>query len=315
MEYVINKEYSGKTVREIARLLGLSMAALKHLKFLEEGILLNGMRVTVRAIANEGDVLTLAFEDTENSEKVEPVDIPISIAYEDEYLVVPNKPADMPTHPSRDHYTDTVANALAYRYRDGGAFVFRPVNRLDRNTSGLLIIARDRISANTLSACMRDRKINKQYIAVLDGVPPENEGIIDTYMRRTANSIIVRENCHEGEGGDRAITEYKVLLSQNGKSVVLAKPLTGRTHQLRVHFAGIGCPIAGDDMYGSASPYIKRHALHSFFLTFPHPRQEMELTVTAPLPTDMLALLGEIFTTNAIKTLSDFYPKLFENYF
>ena len=222
MEYVVEKEYDGKTVKDIVRRpLGISAAALKHLKFLERGILLNGERVTVRATVHEGDLLALSTEDEESGKDLTPADLPLRIAYEDECLAVPDKPADMPTHPSRDHYTDTVANALAFRYKDLGIpFVFRPINRLDRNTSGLLLIARDRICANTLSEAMRQRRIEKQYVAVLDGIPPDPEGVIDTYIRRTAESIIVRENCAEGEGGDRAVTEYRVILSENGHSIV-----------------------------------------------------------------------------------------------
>ena len=218
MDYLIEKKYDGKTVKEMIRCpLGISMATLKHLKFLEHGILLNGERVTVRATVRTGDVLTLAIEDDETDGKLLPVDLPLEIPYEGEFLAVPNKPADMPTHPSRDHYTDTVANALAFRYQNlGGAFVFRPINRLDRNTSGLLIVARDRISANTLSEAMRQRQIEKEYIAVLDGIPSAENGLIDTYIRRTAESIIVRENCDADGGGDRALTEYRVILAENG---------------------------------------------------------------------------------------------------
>lgn len=313
MEYVVEKEYAGKTVRDIIkRPLCISSATLKHLKFIDSGIMLNGKHVTVRAIVKEGDILSLATEDTQTQEKLTPVDIPINIAYEDAFFVVPDKPADMPTHPSRDHYDDTVANALAYRYKKMGIpFVFRPINRLDRNTSGLLLIARDRLSANTLSDSMRKKEIKKQYVAILDGVPNENQGIIETYIRRTEESIIVRENCKEGEGGDRAITEYRVLLSENGHSVVYANPVTGRTHQIRVHFSGLGCAIMGDDMYGSESEYISRHALHSHILEFPHPKSKELISIKAPLPADMLKLLDSLFSKTAISSLKEREPELF----
>ena len=313
VEYVVEKEYAGKTVREIIkRPLCVSSATLKHLKFVDRGIMLNGDKVTVRAIVKEGDVLSLATEDTETQEKLTPVDLPLEIAYEDAFFVVPNKPADMPTHPSRDHYDDTVANALAFRYeKQGIPFVFRPINRLDRNTSGLLLIARDRLSANSLSDSMRKREIQKLYVAILDGVPKERKGIIDTYIRRTEESIIVRENCKENEGGDRAITEYTVLLAENGHSVVYARPLTGRTHQIRVHFSGLGCAITGDDMYGSESEYIKRHALHSHVLEFPHPKTKESVFVKARLPKDILDLLDAIFSKEAIASLKQKEPELF----
>ena len=313
MEYVVEKEYAGKTVRDIIkRPLCISSATLKHLKFVDNGIMLNGKHVTVRATVQEGDILSLATEDTEAQAKLTPVDLPLGIAYEDEFLVVPDKPANMPTHTSRDHYDDTVANALAYRYeRQGIPFVFRPINRLDRNTSGLLLIARDRLSANSLSDSMRKKEIKKQYVAILDGIPRESDGTIDTYIRRTEESIIVRENCKESEGGDRAITEYRVILSENGHAVVYASPLTGRTHQIRVHFSGIGCSITGDDMYGSESEYISRHALHSHFLEFPHPKSKELISVKAPLPEDMIRLLHSLFSKEAISSLKEKEPELF----
>ena len=297
MDYVVEKAHEGETVLAIIRkTLGISGSLLRHLKFLENGILLNGEAVTVRRIVHEGDRLSLATDDEEPQENLLPVDLPLSIVYEDDDVAVPDKPADMPTHPSHNHHEDTVANALAFRYREMGIpFVFRPVNRLDRNTSGLLLIARNRRAAGTLSEAMRKGSIRKQYLAVLDGVPDRAEGVIETYIRRTAESIIVRENCAEGEGGDHAVTRYRVLVAKNGHALVLASPITGRTHQLRVHFAGIGCPITGDDMYGAPSPLIARHALHAYSLCFPRPSDGEHLTLVAPLHTDMSALVAHFF--------------------
>lgn len=297
MEYNIDADTHGKTVLEVLkRQLGLSRAMIKHLKFLENGITLNGSHVTVRRTVREGDVLSLAVEDRENPEKLTPCDLDLKIAYEDDHVVVPDKPADMPTHQSFGHYGDTVANALAYRYAQRGIpFVFRPVNRLDRNTSGLLLIARNRISAGYLAEAMREHKIQKQYIAILCGVLQNDSGVIDTYMRRTEESVIVREVCGEGQGGDRAVTEYSVICRSDTHTLVYAYPRTGRTHQLRVHFASLGCPIEGDDMYGSVSELIGRHALHSARLTFPRCDGEGELTVTSCLPEDMSKAALTIF--------------------
>ena len=213
-------------------------------------------------------------------------------------MVIPDKPADMPTHPSCGHYEDTVANALAFRYAEQGIpFVFRPINRLDRNTSGLLAVARHRIAAAALSKAMREGEIRKCYLAILDGVPSESEGVIETYMRRTAASVIVRENCGPDEGGDLAVTRYRVLCEDGSHALVCAAPITGRTHQLRVHFAGIGCPLTGDDLYGTPSPWIGRHALHSCSLSLPRPSDGQRVTVTSPLPEDMRRLAEEWFGT------------------
>ncbi|MBQ8345201.1 MAG: RluA family pseudouridine synthase [Clostridia bacterium] len=303
MDYIIDRAHDRMTVKDYAkRVVGLSGAALKHLKFLPHGITVNGTRVTVRHLLSEGEVLSLAFEDTEPQEAVLPVSLPLAIAYEDETVVLPDKPAHMPTHPSFGHREDTVANALAFRYaKEGIPFVFRPVNRLDGNTSGLLLSARDRLTAARLSAAMREGAIHKQYIAVLKGCPEERQGTVDTYLRRTAESIIVREICAEGEGGDRAITRYRVLAESGGYSLCLASPVTGRTHQLRVHFAGLGCPIVGDTLYGSPSPLIDRHALHSAMLAFPHPKSGEACRVCAPLQEDMLALVRALFSPETLE--------------
>ena len=264
----------------------------KRLKYSEGGITVDGKAVTVRHILQTGQVLVLAAEDAAPTEKIRPVDLPIDILYEDEELVVPSKPANMPTHPSHDHYDDTVANALCYRYEQMGApFLFRPINRLDRDTSGLLLIARGQIAADRLNRAMREGRIRKSYLAVLEGAPVPAEGEIETHLCRTDASIIVRRVCTPEEGGDHALTRYRTLAVSNGYALVEAQPVTGRTHQLRVHFAHIGHPIVGDDMYGRAHPDMPRQALHAHTLAFPHPADGRQMHVRAPLPADMAAFL------------------------
>lgn len=299
MEYLISEASDGKSVLTVLKQeLGLSHATVKHLKFKPMGITVSGEHVTVRYILRAGDVLSLAIEDDSTPDKLTPSDLDLPIAYEDADAVVPNKPSNMPTHQSFGHYGDTVANALSYKYTNEGIpFVFRPVNRLDRNTSGLLLIAKNRISAAYLSEAMKEGRIRKQYIAILRGNLKDDSGVIDTYMRRTAESIIVRENCGENEGGDRAITEYRVICRSDTHCMVCASPITGRTHQLRVHFAGLGCPIEGDDLYGTPSILIDRHALHSYMLTFPT-KDQSKITVSAPLHADMLSLARAVFSND-----------------
>ncbi len=299
MDYLITKEDSGKTVKELLhKKICLSSAFIKHLKFLENGIMLDGAHATVRRVVSEGQILSLAVEDMEVHEALTPADIPLEIVYEDTDMVIPSKPPFMPTHPSHLHHGDTLADALAFRYKDSPtAFVFRPINRLDRNTSGLVIIAKNRIAASRLSQAMQKGEIKKQYIAVLEGSLPQSEGRIETHLRRTAESIIVREVCGENEGGDYALTEYRVLANANGRTLVLASPKTGRTHQLRVHFAHLGAPIVGDDMYGTPDANILRHALHAIRLELPHPAGGEYMTLAAPIPDDMRELIERSFGT------------------
>ena len=305
MEYRITEAHDGKLLRQFLQAdLRLSSKEIKHIKFLENGLTVNGERVTVRRILHTGDLLRIASEDTETA-PIKPVDLPIAILYEDAHIVVPTKPADMPTHPSHDHYDDTVANALAYRYaKNGEPFVFRPVNRLDRNTSGLLLIARNRTSAGRLSEAMKSGKIRKSYLAILDGEMPLGEGVIDACLHRTAESIILREVCSpDAPDADPSRTEYRVLAVENGHTLVEARPITGRTHQLRVHFAHVGHPLTGDDLYGTPSDAIARHALHARTLAFPHPVTSEVMELTAPLADDFEAALRKFFPSYAERNL------------
>ena len=171
MDFRITEADAGKTVGAFLKLrLSLSSKMIKYLKYRADGLLLNGERVTVRRVLKTGDLLSLATCDSEAQPLLEPVDLDLPILYEDADVVLPNKPTNMPTHPSHDHYRDTVANALAFRYREMGIpFVFRPVNRLDRDTSGLLLIARNKLAAGRLTAAMQSGKIRKTYLAVLRG--------------------------------------------------------------------------------------------------------------------------------------------------
>ena len=308
MRYTVTQAEDGMTVKEVLLgSIGLSVAFLKHLKFIENGIMLDGEKVTVRRVLRAGDVLELATENEKLGSRLTPTDLPLDIIYEDADLVVPSKSADMPTHPSHNHHGDTLADALAYYYRnESEPFVFRPINRLDRNTSGLTLIAKNRISAARLAAFMRDGKIKKLYVAILDGTLPRDSGSIETYLRRTGESIIVREVCDENGGGDYALTHYKIIATSERYSLVVAVPETGRTHQLRVHFSSLGCAILGDDMYGQPSELISRHALHALSLSFPHPTKSETLACFAPPPEDMAKVIRSQFGEQTLEYLLSF---------
>jgi len=200
----------------------------------------------------------------------------------------------MPSHPSLGHKFDTVANALAFRYSDR-TYVFRPVNRLDRDTSGCMLTANTKDSSYKMYTAMVDGKIKKSYIAIIDGIMPERESILRSFMHRRDESIVEREECAEDAPGAKpAVTMYKTLTDNGRQSVVLASPLTGRTHQIRIHFASRGCPIVGDSLYGSESPYIARHALHSWRTVFPHPMTSEEIEVISPIPSDIVDLAASL---------------------
>ena len=296
MKYDITEEYDGYTVKEfLFGHLGFSVASVKRVKYREGGITVDGQTVTVRHVLREGEVLSPAFEDTEEDENeyTVPVDIPIEIVYEDEFVTVVNKPPFMPAHPSLGHKDDTVANALAYRYRDK-PYVFRPVNRLDRDTSGLMLIARDKVTAGKLYLSMRRGEMIKSYLAVLEGEITPMCGRIETHMCREGDSIVKRRICGaDDEGAKLAVTDYATVRYFAGRSLVSAVPVTGRTHQLRVHFSSLGHPITGDSMYGAASDLIDRQALHAHMLSFRHPSNGSVISLEAPLPDDISKLISE----------------------
>lgn len=294
----IEPRYGGMTVREFVKTeLGLSRGLLTRLKSCEMGIMLNGTRVTVRAVLKGGDMLELASEDGEGdiNGDIEPVPLPLDVIYEDADIVAVNKAAGMPTHPSHDHHGDTLANALAYHYAEMGVpFVFRAINRLDRDTSGIVLVARNRAAAYKMSRQLTSGQISKRYIAVTDGIPSPAAGIIDAPIRRKPDSVLLRECCAVGEGAE-ARTEYETVCVREGRAVALVRPLTGRTHQIRVHFAHIGCPLTGDYLYGEeGSAGMRRHALHAFETSFDRLSDGGRIILSCPPPEDIRRLAESV---------------------
>lgn len=290
--------YVGLTIKEILTdKLGFSKRAIADLKNRPDGITVNGEHVTVRKVLREGDILVINCDDEDlSNEKLIPSNVLPDIIYEDDDIVLINKPPFMPTHQSQGHFTDTLANSLAYHYSLlERPFIFRSINRLDRNTSGIVLVAKNRLSAAKLSEQMKKGGIRKTYLALLDGAMEQEHGRIETHIRRREKSIILREVCQTSEDSQLAITDYRVIAVSDGVTLVEASPITGRTHQLRVHFSHLGAQILGDDLYGSKSALINRHALHAHKLHFTHPTTGEALTFFAPLPQDMRSIIDDKF--------------------
>ena len=304
MDIRIDADKSGKCVLDILRgELKFSSALITFLKNRSNGILVNGEHATVRKLLFEGDMLSLNYEDAESdqNEGIQPVDLPLEIVYCDRDILIVNKPPYMPTHPSHDHQRDTLANAVAYHFKNlKTPFVFRAINRLDSQTSGLVLLARNKVSAQHLSDDMVKGHIKKHYFAVLHGNVTETEGKIDLPIRRMENSKIKRE---VGEGGARAITRFRSLVANDMYSAVIASPITGRTHQLRVHFSHSGHCLCGDTLYGYPCEYIGRQALHALHLEFTHPSSGRHMSVSAKLPEDIRSLCESVFSSADIQKL------------
>ena len=295
MTFTIDESLNGCTVKRfLYSTLSFSSALVKKLKSTDNGILVNGEHVTVRYVLRENDVISLAYDDSESdiSDNVEPADIPIDIIYEDEHIVALNKSAGMPTHPSHNHHRDTLANGLAYYFKSKSRpFVFRAVNRLDADTSGVVLVAKSKHSAHLLSKAMINGDFTKTYTALLHG-RLESDGEINLPIMRKSTSTMLRMVDTQNTGHSKpSLTKYSIIKNSEAATLVSASPISGRTHQLRVHFSHIGHPIFGDGLYGISDDGsdFPRLALHCTSLEFTHPFTHERLTLSAPIP----ALLTE----------------------
>lgn len=277
---------SGKTdIQRFLKSKGFSSTVIRHLKETPEGIQNNGVWARVYEPLAADDVLTLHLTETESSENIVPSDLPFQIVYEDQDILVINKPAGMPIHPSQGNYDNTLANACAYYFQQKGEpFTYRCINRLDRDTTGLLILARHAYSASLLSTMVAKREIHREYRAIVTGELPE-EGVVEAPIARVDGSTIEREV--NFEAGEYARTNYWRLAYKNGYSLASLKLDTGRTHQIRVHMNHIGHPLPGDFLYNPDYSVIQRQALHSYRLKFAHPITGEDMDFIAPLPEDM----------------------------
>ena len=292
-EYQIPPTDSGLSIEAFLRSRGYSRHILTHLKRTENGICKNGEWTYTNQYLAAGDLLTVTLLEEASSENIVPVPMPLSIVYEDEDLMVLDKPADTPIHPSINNHENTLANGIAWYFSSRNIpFVYRCINRLDRDTTGLLIIAKHMYSAALLSRMSANREIHREYLAIAAGSVPES-GTIDAPIARRDGSAI--ERCVDFASGERAVTHFHREWEKDGFSLVRLKLETGRTHQIRVHMRYIGHPLAGDFLYSSDFPEaqkrMQRQALHSHCLHFFHPVTQKELRFLSPLPQDMRWIL------------------------
>ena len=284
LTYTITPQEDGMQVLEFLRSKGFSRHILTSMKPDKEALLVNGMRAGGRSILKEGDHFRVRVMETGSMEGIVPAPLPLDILYEDEDILVLNKPADMPVHPSIGNYTNTLANAAAFYFQQKNELCpFRCINRLDRDTSGSLILAKNALSAAILSAQMRNREIRRTYLAVVCGVTPPS-GTVSAPIGRVSDSVIQRQV--DPEHGESAVTHYERLAVRNDHSLLEIHLETGRTHQIRVHMGYIGHPLPADYLYHPVYDHFKRQPLHSFQLNFRHPLTGKNLCFTAPVPKD-----------------------------
>lgn len=284
----IDRARHGKRIKYIlSREMGFSSTLLKRIKR-SGGILLSGEEVSVLREVYEGQELVITVPER-TAKEILPMDIPIHILYEDEDIILVNKPRSMPTHPSPKHEADTLANALMH-YFGKADFTFHAITRLDRDTSGVVLLAKNALSAKILSDWVQERNIEKEYVAVVCGEIEPKEGVISAPIKKREDSAGLQKVAPDGK---EAVTEYRVEKSENGLSMVTLFPKTGRTHQLRVHMSHMGTPIYGDDLYGAPQKEEKTR-LHARCIRFYHPMTKEPICVEAPLPEDMKAFFDSI---------------------
>ncbi len=290
VDFTVKPADEGSTLTAFLRGAGVSLALIKRIKFLPQGILVDGVKQNTDYRVKAGQQVTISISDTrEDAAKstVIPQDIPMDIVYMDRCCMVVDKPYYMPVHPSFNHPTDTLANAFCgYWQKRGEEKIFRAINRLDRNTSGLVLIALDPFSAEKLKGAA-----DKTYTAIVQGKVEPAEGVIELPIAREAESIITR--CVRADG-QYARTDYTVVKQNDKFSLLDIKLHTGRTHQIRVHFAHLGHPLAGDDLYGGSTESIARHALHCRKLEFISPDTGRQVVINSKFPCDMQQIVIKI---------------------
>ena len=294
LHYTYTASADGQTVESLLKEHGYSKSLINRIKLTEDGLMLQGEKVYTTRKLMAGEMLSVTFSEDASSEHIVPVSMPLSIVYEDEDLMVINKAANVPIHPSQGHFDHSLANGLAWYFeKKQEPFVFRAINRLDRDTTGLLIVAKHALSGCILSDMVKRREIHRTYLAAVRGnLSKTPEGIITVPISRVPGSTI--ERMPDPVHGESAVTHYRLLsYSEKTDSSLLEIRLeTGRTHQIRVHMKYLGHPLFGDFLYNPDYRFINRQSLHSWKLSFAHPITGMPMGFTAPVPADMEPFLS-----------------------
>lgn len=286
IDFIVTSEYDAqKLLPFLKKKAMLSSRLIKSLKRIDNGLQRNGEHIRTVDLIYEGDVISVNMP-PELSE-IEAVKLDLDIIYEDEDILLINKPPQLAMHPSHNHQGDTLANAAAYHLAvKGESFIFRSIGRLDRDTSGIALCALNAYSAARLTDEIAKKEIKKTYYAIVPG-QYAGEGTIDAPIIRPHPLHTCRA---VGEGGDRAVTHWRAKRSLNAGTLMEITLETGRTHQIRVHFAHIGSPLLGDDMYGGDTALIKRHALHCGKISLIHPTTNIKMEFEADMPEDMKSI-------------------------
>lgn len=290
LEYIVKKDDNYTNINQILKNeFNISSRLFSKLVNLKK-ISINGVITDTRNSVKPKDKITISFDYEEDNENIVPKEMNLDILYEDDWLLIINKSANIAVHPSILHYDNSLSNGIKFYFdKIGLKKKIRPVNRLDRNTSGIVIFAKNEYIQECLINQMKNNNFKKEYLAIVEGYFDEKSGTINKPIARKENSII--ERCISLNGKE-SITKYEVLKEFNNYSLIKCILLTGRTHQIRVHLASINHSILGDSLYGKESKLINRQALHCYTITFIHPINKTNIEIIAPIPLDIFNLLA-----------------------
>lgn len=300
MEYTVTEADDGRYLREVLRgPMALSYSAMKSAKW-SDRIRLNGVSAKVDIRVRTGDTVTVLPAEEKPVYTPKPYDVVLNILYEDEHLLVINKPAPLASQSSVNHPDDSLENAVYSYMGCPEGFVYRPVNRLDKGTSGIMVVAKNAHVQHLLQQMLHTDRFVRSYLAVTEGIPEAEEGILDFPIDKAPGATIRRIVSPEGKP---SVTHYRVLRASGNRALIALKLETGRTHQIRVHLSHIGCPVCGDFLYGTELPELKeRFALHSAELSLVHPVTGQLLNLRAELPGQLEDLLKADQSPNGLRS-------------
>lgn len=289
IKWVVGAEDAQTRLGPYLRRQGVSVHLIRHQKYLADGITVNGLRAKTNQVLHTGDAVALALAE-EDGFSAAPMPVPMDIVYESVHALVVNKPAGLVVHPTLSHHDGTLANGFCALMKARGmtGAVFRPIGRLDADTSGLQLCAMNAYAAPILA-----NNADKTYLALTTGPMPEGDGTIEAPLAAEADSAVKQAVV---PGGRMSRTDYRVVASGSRAALAVVWPRTGRTHQIRAHFAHIGCPLLGDGMYGGDTASLGRHALHCAALTFCEPGQG-PVALGCEMPDDMKELANRFGLT------------------
>ncbi len=298
LTFIVDRDSNNKDIATFLLSKNISHSCISALKKEQEGIKVNNKFQFTDYILKENDLVTISLTEKNDYTQIVPKKLDFKIVYEDEDIIIIDKPLNMTVHPSFKYFEDSLENGLAYYFLEKNEdVVCHFINRLDKDTTGLMLVAKNRFSANFLSKSLSNKTIKRKYLALVEGLPENNSATVEAPIERENPESIIRTV--DFENGKKAITSYQVLSynPQSDISLLKLELLTGRTHQIRVHMKYLGHPLIGDKLYNKSNRQLNRQALHSYYLSFYHPVTDEKMTFQSEMPADFTSLVNKCYNS------------------